>query len=173
MKVSLQCVAILFVGLALTSGCNTSTDKPSADAGADGAATDAAAGHGHSHEGDDELIWQRADLEHEGYVISLGHRGKQLFAAHDAEPAVMITKDGEPVADAKVFVTLLDSAGETVITGKQATVFEPTTEEEPAHYAQAEVKLPSDGTEVTLRYQIEFPAGAEFTKDVVVQMSKH
>ena len=60
-----------------------------------------------------------------------------------------------------------------VITVEQSTVYEPTTAEEPAHYAQASVKMPADATELTLRYRIELPEGSEFIQDVIVQASKH
>ncbi len=172
MKISLW---MLFLsGLALAIGCNKPPELTNGSAG-DGAAanTDDDGNREHTHEGDDALVWQRSDLEYEGYVISLGHHGKQLFAGHEAEPAVMITKNGEPVADAKVFVTLLDAAGEDVITEEQPTVYEPTTAEEPAHYAQASVKMPAGAAELTLRYRIELSETSEFSQDVIVQASKH
>ncbi len=147
MKVSLRIILVLFVGLAVAGGCN----KPD----------------------DNALIWQRADLEHEGYVISLGHHGEQLYADHKAEPAVMITRDGEPVADAMVFVTLLDSAGEKVLTQEQATVYKLPTDAEPAYYSPTSVMLPADATEVTLRYRITFPEAGEFSQDVVIPVVKH
>ena len=174
MKVSLQLGLMLLVGVALAVGCNKPQESANGDGGSDGNAANADGGeHAHTHEGDDALIWQRQDLEHEGYVIALGHHGTQLYADHEAEPAVMVTKDGTAVADAKVSVTLLDAAGENVLTEEQATVYEPETPEEPAHYAQAEVKLPADATEVTLRYRIELPGASEFSQDVVVKASKH
>ncbi len=172
MKISLW---MLFLsGLALAIGCNKPPELTNGSAG-DGAAanTDDDGNRGHTHEGDDALVWQRSDLEYEGYVISLGHHGKQLFAGHEAEPAVMITKNGEPVADAKVFVTLIDAAGEDVITEEQATVYEPTTAEEPAHYAQASVMMPAGAAELTLRYRIELSEASEFSLDVIVQASEH
>ncbi len=161
-------------GLAVAIGCNRPPESTNGSGGDRAAANpDSDGKRGHTHEGDDALVWQRSDLEFEGYVISLGHHGKQLFAGHEAEPAVMITKSGEPVADAKVFVTLLDAAGEDVITEEQATVYEPTTAEEPAHYAQASIKMPADATELTLRYRIELSEASEFSQDVIVQASKH
>lgn len=160
MKVSLQMVLVLFVGLALASGCKDS------DGTGDG-------GNGHSHGEDDALTWQQADLVHEGYLISLGHHGKHLHADHEVEPAVMITKEDIPVTDAKVFVTLLDAAGENIITEEQETLFEPPTDAEEAHYAQAIVKVPADATEVMLRYRILFSEGGEFSQDAVIQTSTH
>ena len=127
----------------------------------------------HVHEGDDALVWQREDLEHEGFVIALGHHGLHLYTGHDAEPAVMVTKEGQPVADAKVFVTLLDESGQNVLVEEQATVYEPTTATEPAHYAQADVAMPKDAKMVTLRYRIELPGASEFTQDVPVSTTTH
>ena len=76
---------LLFVGLALASGCNKPPESTngSGDEGA-AAKTDGDGKHGHTHEGDDALMWQRADLEYEDYVISLGHHGKQLFAGQSS-----------------------------------------------------------------------------------------
>jgi hypothetical protein len=175
MKVTSRVLWMMLLAVALATGCPKPEESTSNGDGATADATDGADGeeHGHSHAGDDALIWQREGLEHEGYVIALGHHGAQLYADHEAEPAVMVTKDGEAVADAKVFVTLLNATGDTVVTEEQATVYEPETPEEPAHYAQAEVKLPADATEVTLRYRIELPGASEFTQDVVVPATKH
>ena len=125
-------------------------------------------GHAHTHEGDDMLVWQREGLEHEGYIISLGHFGKTLFADHDVEPVGMIKKDDTDVTDAKVYVALV---GEEVT--EQATVYESENDDEPAHYAQAELRLPADATEATLRYRIELPDASEFTQDVTVDVEKH
>ena len=70
MKISLW---MLFLsGLALAIGCNKPPELTNGSAG-DGAAanTDDDGNRGHTHEGDDALVWQRSDLEYEGYVISL------------------------------------------------------------------------------------------------------
>jgi hypothetical protein len=163
----------VLLSVALVGGCNPPTESASDDAGSAEVSTIGDANHAHSHHGGDELVWQRADLEHEGYVISLGHHGKQLYAGHSAEPAVMVTRNGEPVADAKVFVTLLDSTGKEVIVSEQATIYEPTTAEEPAHYAQASIKLPADAREVTVQYRLELPAASEFSDAVVIQAVAH
>ena len=63
---------LLFVGLALASGCNKPPESTNGSGGEGAAAkTDGDGKHGHTHEGDDALMWQRADLEYEDYVISL------------------------------------------------------------------------------------------------------
>jgi hypothetical protein len=162
---------LLVFCLALAIGCND--PESTNDSGSNGVAANADGDRKQGHTHDDALVWQRSDIDHQGYVISLGHHGKQLFAGHKAEPAVIITKGGEAVADAKVFVTLLDAAGEDVITVQQATVYEPATAEEPAHYAQASVKIPADATKLTLRYRIELSEAGEFSEDVIIEVSKH
>jgi hypothetical protein len=162
---------LLILCLPLATGCNEPESTNGSGSNDVAANTDDDSKPGHTH--DDTLVWQRSDIEHQGYVISLGHHAEELFAGHKAEPAVMITKGGEPVPDAGVFVTLLDAAGEDVITVEQATVYEPATAEEPAHYAQASVKIPADATEMTLRYRIELSEASEFSEDVVVEVTKH
>ncbi len=67
-------------------------------------------GHGHKHTGDDAFVWRLRDVEEAGFTISLGHHGKHLHAGETVEPAVSITRDGQPVDDAKVFNSLV-SAG--------------------------------------------------------------
>jgi len=57
---------------------------------------------------------------------------------------VAITRNGEPVSDAKVFNSLMSADGETALADEVPTVFEPTTEEEPAHFAQGLLPIPKD-----------------------------
>lgn len=126
---------------------------------------------GHSH---DELFWQMKDIDFEGHVISLGHHGIHPHAGEAMEPAVMVTKDGEPVAKAEVFVSLLDSSRKEVLSKEVPTVFEPTTDEEPAHYAQGEVNVPTGVATVTIHYRAVLPGvEQEFSKDVSVKVFSH
>jgi len=123
-------------------------------------------GHGHSHAGDDALMW-RQHIDEQGYRIALGHHGRTLIAGHEVEPAVQITRDGKPVADAQVFNALLAGDGKTVLIDEVATVYEPPSSEEPAHYAQGALKIPADARNVVIRYRIVLPEGkAERTFDV-------
>ncbi|MEX0612533.1 MAG: hypothetical protein WD738_18855 [Pirellulales bacterium] len=129
---------------------------------------DHADGHGHSHAGDDALMW-RQEIDEQGYHIALGHHGRTLAAGHEVEPAVQITRDGQPVADAQVFNALLAGDGKTVLSDEAATVYEPPTSEEPAHYAQGALKIPADTRQVVIRYRIVLPEGSgERTFDVPV-----
>jgi hypothetical protein len=127
-----------------------------------------AAGHGHSHSGDDALVW-RKELAEQGYQIALGHHGQALHAGHEVEPAVQITREGQPVADARVFNALLAADGQTVFAEEVATVYEPPTSEEPAHYAQGPLQVPANAAQVVLRYRIVLPHdGGTKTYDVPV-----
>ncbi len=123
--------------------------------------------HGHSHAGDDALSWQK-EVDEEGYKIALGHHGSKLVAGQEVEPAIQITRDGEPVADAQVFNALVAPDG-TVLADEVATVYEPPTSEEPAHYAQGALKVPADTKRLVMRYRIILPeGGGERTIDVAV-----
>ncbi|MBW3539057.1 MAG: hypothetical protein KY476_02190 [Planctomycetes bacterium] len=115
--------------------------------------------HPHSHAGDDALVWRKTESAPGGYEIRLGHHGKELHAGHEVEPAVGITRDGKPVANAKVFNALLASDFSTVLAEESATVYEPATEDEPAHYAQGTLKIPADVDRVVLSYRIALPDG--------------
>ena len=84
---------------------------------------------------DDVLTWSK-ELKEQGYDISLGYHGTGLLAGGKVEPAVQITRDGKPVADAKVFNALLEANGKTVLAEEVATVYEPPSGDEPSHYAQ-------------------------------------
>ena len=110
--------------------------------------------HGHSHSGDDALVWEGEPRMHAGLEIKLGHHGEHLHAGEEVEPAVSIVRDGKPVADAKVFNALLSSDTKTVLAKEVATVYEPTTAEEPAHYAQGALAIPKDTSKVVIRFRI-------------------
>ena len=113
-----------------------------------------AAGKPHTHGADDALVWEGEPVEHAGTTLLLGHHGKHLHAGEEVEPAVSITRDSKPVTDAKVFNSLLSTDGKTVLAKEVATVFEPTTEDEPAHYAQGALAIPKDVKKVVIRFRI-------------------
>jgi len=127
-------------------------------------------GDAHHHEGDDTLVWQRQDIQHAGYVISVGHHSKVLHAGEQVEPAVSISRDGQPVSNAQVFNSLWSADGKIALVEEVPTVYEPPTAEEPAHYAQGGLKIPSDAKNVVIRYRIVLPAGGpETSYDVAVE----
>ncbi len=116
--------------------------------------------HGHSHGDDaalDVLIWQNPDgAELGGCVIKLGQHGLTICAGKELEPAVSITRDDKPVDRAEVYVSLLDADGAEIV-AEQQTEFEPTTDEEPAHYAGAKLDVPAGAEQVVLRYRVVLP----------------
>jgi hypothetical protein len=117
---------------------------------------------------DDALLWIKV-LKEQGYDISLGHHGVTLLAGSKVEPAAQITRDGKPIADAKVFNAMLEGNGKTVLAEEVATVYEPPSGNEPSHYAQGTLKIPSGTREAVLRYRIVLPEGkGEHTYDVPV-----
>ncbi|MHC4880164.1 MAG: hypothetical protein ACYTGL_27255 [Planctomycetota bacterium] len=124
--------------------------------------------HGHSHGENDALVWEGGPVEHSGTTILLGHHGKHLHAGEEVEPAVSIVRDGKPVSDAKVFNALVSADTQTVLAKEVATVYEPTTEEEPAHYAQGGLAIPKDVKKVVIRFRIVLPGEDAKTFDVPV-----
>ena len=115
----------------------------------------------HDHAGGaDALVWQKTVTAH-GFQIQLGHHGPDLHAGTKCEPAVSITRDGQPVAEAKVYNSLWNEDGSTMLGEEIATIYEPTTATEPAHYAQGGLSIPSDAKQVTLRFRIVLPSVAE------------
>lgn len=127
-------------------------------------------GHGHTHGADDALVWEGELKNHAGLEIKLGHHGAHLHAGEEVEPAVSITRDGQPVSDAKVFNALLSADGATVLAKEVSTIYEPTTEDEPAHYAQGGLAIPNDVKEVMIRFRIVPADGEEATFDVSIQV---
>lgn len=104
----------------------------------------------HAHEAGDELVWVKKNIEFEGHLVTLGHHGSHFHGGESIEPAIMLTKDGEDIDNAKTSCSLLDADGGSIV--KADMIYEPKTEEEPAHYAQGELKFPSEERP----YKIEF-----------------
>jgi len=129
-------------------------------AGTLSAAVDGTPYAGNFMEVDDSLVWEGEPKEHAGLTIKLGHHSKLLHAGEEVEPAVSITLGGEAVSDAKVFNALFSADGETELAKEVATVYEPTTEEEPAHYAQGALAIPQGVTSVVIRFRV-VPSGAD------------
>jgi hypothetical protein len=118
----------------------------------------------------DPVVWVK-QIKEQGYDLSLGHHGTQLLAGGQVEPAVQVTREGQPVADAKVFNTLVDSDGKTITAEEVATVYEPPTDDEPSHYAQGSLKIPPGTRQAILRFRIVLPEGkGEHTYEVPVDV---
>jgi len=125
-------------------------------------------GHSHVHGDDDALVWRGEPRNYSGLEIRLGHHGKQLHAGEEVEPAASITHEGRPVSDAKVFNSLLSVDNKSVLSEEVATIFEPTTVEEPAHYAQGALSIPKGVDKIIIRYRIAPVVGDAVTFDVPV-----
>jgi hypothetical protein len=128
------------------------------------------AGKPHIHGEDDALVWEGEPVEHAGTTLLLGHHGKHLHAGEDVEPAVSIVRDGKPVTDAKVFNALVSADGATVLAEEVPTVFEPTTDDEPAHYAQGALAIPKDVKKVAIRFRVVVPGEEAKTFDVPINV---
>ena len=125
------------------------------------------AGEIHGPGVDDTLIWKKQVTEGD-FAIALGHHGSQLLAGTGVEPAVQITREGQPVDNAKVFNALLD-ADRDVLAVEVPTVYEPPTADEPAHYAQGALRIPPGTREAIIRFRIVLPENkGEHTFDVPV-----
>lgn len=172
---SLRCVPLL-LAVMLCLGCSNAASDPSAGTGGNSNAETPVVEDEHDHEGDDEIFWQRVGLEHGDFTIKLGHHGVHLHEGDAVEPAVSISRGGEAVADAKVFVSLASADGKTVLVEEQPTVYEPNTgdEDEEAHYTQAELDVPHDAKKVLIRYRIVLPGESEDAEfEVPVSVEAH
>ncbi|MFI4875444.1 MAG: hypothetical protein ACIALR_08910 [Blastopirellula sp. JB062] len=127
-------------------------------------------GHSHSHGGDDALVWIGEPKKHAGMVIKLGHHGQHLHKGEEVEPAVEITQNGKPVADAKVFNALVTQDGGAVLAKEVGTIYEPATPQEPAHYAQGGLKIPTDAQSVAIRFRIVPPGGEPVTYETPISV---
>ncbi|MFN3159203.1 MAG: hypothetical protein ACE37I_07800 [Rubinisphaera brasiliensis] len=126
--------------------------------------------HGHAHGEDDALVWKDTPKTHEGLRIILGHHGKHIHAGEELEPAVSITRDGKDVGDIQVFNSLLSSDGNAVLAQEVATVFEPETDDEIAHYAQGGLQIPAGARQVLVRFRIVPNGGEEVVYDLPIQL---
>lgn len=128
--------------------------------------------HDHAHGASNVLMWHE-DIAFEGCAVRLGQHGLVVQSGTELEPAVSIERDGQPVTDAKISVSLLDAEGKKTIAEPQRAVFEPATEEEPAHYAQDFLFVPEEAKKVTIRYRIDLVNGSTTTRDILIQTESH
>ena len=128
--------------------------------------------HEHAHVASNVLLWHE-DILFEGNTIRLGQHGLVVQSGMELEPAVSIDRDGRPVSDAKVYASLLDENGKKILAQQQQAIFEPATEEEPAHYAQDFLFVPEDAKKVTIRYRIDLVNGSTTTRDILIQTESH
>jgi hypothetical protein len=127
---------------------------------------------GHTHGDADKLVWVRSDIEDGDFLISLGHHGEHFHGGDEIEAAVSISRGGEDVSNAVVHNSIVTEEGETVLCDEQATVFEPKTDEEPAHYAQGGLTIPQETPRFLIRFRIQLPGvDAESTHDITLDVS--
>ncbi len=162
MRSSLPITALVMLATAIAGGCRES-NRPEDQSE-----------HAHSHEGDDALIWVEENIEHDRFILALGHHGKHLHATSFVEPAVSITRDGVAIADARVFNSLISADGTNVIREEVDTIYEVETEDEPAHYAQGKLHLPKGFRQLIIRFRIALPGVAnELTQDITIDVDEH
>ena len=129
--------------------------------------------HAHGAHGASNVLMWHEDIAFEGCAVRLGQHGLVVQSGTELEPAVSIERDGQPVTDAKISVSLLDAEGKKTIAEPQQAVFEPATEEEPAHYAQDFLFVPEEAKKVTIRYRIDLVNGSTTTRDILIQTESH
>ena len=117
------------------------------------------------------LLWVEEGIEHAGMKISLGYRGSTAAADSDVEPIAAITHDGEPVASAMVFTSLVaadsDAKKREPTTGEAASVFEPAGEQTPSLYTSGKLQLPQGPSPHAVRFRIVLPgAGEDFVREI-------
>jgi hypothetical protein len=171
MKVNYLLLLTAVALLPWATGCPKPA-APTADAGHEEHAEHEGEEHGHSH-GEEEtaMFWHFEDQDAGGgYLVSIGQHGPHLHAGEEGEAAVSVTKDGQPVTDAKVFVTVLDEAGTAELVAEKAAEYEAS--EDPPHYAVVIDKVP-DGKVLTLKYRVELPDGTKYEKTAPAETVKH
>jgi hypothetical protein len=159
---------IVFTAMVFLSGCAKEDETAS------NPATTTTAG-AHAHAAGDKLVWPLKETiaDHE---IWFGHHGNHFHGGEKIEPAISITKGGQSVDNAQVFNGLVnadnaESAGEVSTTGEVPTTYEPATNAEIAHYAQAELAIPADAKQITIRYRLKLQDQPdEFTREVTVKV---
>ena len=122
---------------------------------------------GHHHGDADALHWPKENIKHNDFMISLGHHGNHWHGTENIEPAVAVSKAGEDIGDLKVSCKLMD--GDKEVLPYTAMIFEPKTEEEPAHYAGATLTFPKEEKEYQVQFEIQFEGSDEaFTRTISV-----
>ena len=78
--------------------------------------------HDHAHGASNVLMWHE-DIAFEGCAVRLGQHGLVVQSGTELEPAVSIERDGQPVTDATISVSLLDAEGKKNYRGTTASRF--------------------------------------------------
>ncbi len=88
------------------------------------------------------------------------------------EPAVIIMKDGQDISDSVVHNCLVAADTTSVLVPETATTFEPKTDDEPAHYAQASMEIPKGAEKCFVRFKIELP-GVKEARMMDIEVTTH
>jgi hypothetical protein len=116
------------------------------------------------------LTWIEKDIQHEGMTISLGYRGPAEGGERGVEPIATIIRDGQSVANAMVFCSLL-SADDQAMGDEAATLYEPPAGKEPGLYTAGKMKLPDEGSRCTVRFRIVLPESEQdWLRDVEIPL---
>ena len=128
----------------------------------------------HAHTAGDNLVWPLKEaIADTSYEIWFGHHGDHFHGGDMIEPAIAITKDGQPVDSAEVSSGLVDADNADSISGEVAATFEPATDDEIAHYAQGKLTIPNNVKKITIRYRVSLADGPDditITRDVKVSV---
>ena len=124
----------------------------------------------HSHDEADKLVWEVTEkLGESKYDVRWGHHGNHFHSGDKIEPAVSIMLEGKPFAEAKVFNSIVAAVDSSeVLVDELPTVYEPKTADEPAHYAQGALMIPSTATSCVLRFRVEIEGQPAHIRDVTV-----
>ncbi len=149
-------IAFVFVSLiAFMMGCNQQSSKSETEKNAKSNGDNHA--ESHEHGDDDKLVWVKKEIPIDQYRVTLGHHGDHFHYGGEIEPAVMITKDGQDIAGAKIQNCLILASDSKVVAEKKDLKFEPKTEQEPAHYAQGNLVIPKDRGKFQIQFTIKLP----------------
>jgi hypothetical protein len=115
------------------------------------------------------IVWAEEGWEHEGVNIRLGFRGQTSSAASTVEPVASLTRAGEPLAGAMVFIALVPPHDSAEDSGAHAsdlpTLYVPLGKNSPALYTAGKLPVPPGATAV--RFRIVLPdAKADVTREV-------
>lgn len=103
------------------------------------------------------LFWVQSDIHEGDFVLSLGHRRQTLRGGEELKPVVRVVKDANDVAEAVVHNSLVAEDRETVLVEERPTVFKPQTGDEPGHYAEGNLQIPTDAEKFLIRFRIQLP----------------
>jgi hypothetical protein len=116
------------------------------------------------------IEWVQKELAHGDAKIALGIREEAPNGKLSLEPVAAITRDGQPVAGAMVFVSLVAPGEDSANAGSAsevATVYQPASGQTPALYSPVPLDLPGGKAPSAVRFRIVLPsADSDFTHEI-------